>query len=377
MLYYFLVPYAADWTALNVFRYLTFRSMAALITALLISILFGSRFINWLRRLKAGQYILEDVASHAAKAGTPTMGGLLIFASLLASSLLWGDLANVYFWETIFVFAGFGAVGLWDDLSKLRHHQNKGISAKSKMAAQIFVAALAMWALEADPGYTNQLYVPFFKEWVFDLGWWYAPLGVFIMVAASNAVNLTDGLDGLAIGPVIVACLVFAIFIYITGNSRFSQYLLVPYTPGVGEVTVFCAALVGAGLGFLWFNAYPAQVFMGDTGSLTLGGIIAVFALLIHKELLLPLLCAIFFVEDLSVMMQVAYFKYTKKKYGTGRRIFKMTPLHHHYQKPGNAGIDALIQNPIQPVPESKIVTRFWIIGLIFAVMTFVTLKIR
>ncbi|MDE5833668.1 MAG: phospho-N-acetylmuramoyl-pentapeptide-transferase, partial [Desulfovibrio sp.] len=280
MFYYFLVPLAAEWSALNVFRYLSFRSMAALITALVISIFFGSRFINWLRRVKAGQYILEDVSVHASKAGTPTMGGLLIFFSLIISVFLWADLANIYVWQTLFVLCGFGAIGFWDDMSKLRHRQNRGISAKSKMAAQILVAAVAMYLLHRDPAYSSELYIPFFKEWVFDLGWGYFVLGVFIMVASSNAVNLTDGLDGLAIGPVIVACLVFSIFIYITGNAKFSQYLLVPYTPGAGEVTVVCAALVGSGLGFLWFNAYPAQVFMGDVGSLSLGGTLGFFALL-------------------------------------------------------------------------------------------------
>lgn len=358
MFYNLLVPFAADWTALNVFRYISFRSMAALITALLVSILFGSKFINLLRRVKAGQYILEDVSVHASKAGTPTMGGLLIFFSLAVSVLLWGDLANVYIWQTLFVFCGFGVVGFWDDLTKLRHHQNKGISAKTKLGAQIVVASVAMLMLHADPSYSSHLYIPFFKELVFNLGWWYFPLGVFIMVASSNAVNLTDGLDGLAIGPVIVACLVFSIFIYITGNARFSQYLLVPYTPGVGEATVFCAALVGAGLGFLWFNAYPAQVFMGDVGSLSLGGALGFLALLCKQELILALVGAIFVAETLSVILQVSYFRWTG-----GKRIFRMAPLHHHFELKG--------------VPESKIIIRFWILSILLGLVALSVLKLR
>ncbi len=245
MFYNFLAPLASEWTLFNVFRYISFRSMAALITALVLSILVGPRFIAWLRRLKCGQYIHEDVAAHAAKAGTPTMGGLLMLFTLGVSLLLWADLTNPHIWQTFFVFVGFGAVGLWDDLSKLRHHKNKGISARAKFGGQILVAFMAMWLLVDNPSYSSRLIIPFIKEWTPDLGWLYVPFGMFVMVAASNAVNLTDGLDGLAIGPSIVACLVFSIFIYITGNARFAGYLLVPYMPGVGEVTVFCAALVG------------------------------------------------------------------------------------------------------------------------------------
>lgn len=358
MFYNLLVPFAADWTALNVFRYITFRSMAALITALVISILIGPRFITWLRRIKCGQYILEDVKAHASKAGTPTMGGLLIFFSLAISMLLWGDLANSYVWQTIMVFAGFGAVGLWDDLSKLKHHQNKGISAKCKFAAQIGVAFVAMLFLWINPAYNSQLYIPFFKDLVLDLGWFYLPFGVFIMVAASNAVNLTDGLDGLAIGPSIVAALVFSIFIYITGNARFSGYLLVPYIPGVGEVAVFCAALVGAGLGFLWFNAYPAQIFMGDVGSLSIGGVLGYLALLCKQELILAVVGAIFVAETLSVIIQVGYFRWSG-----GKRIFRMAPLHHHFELKG--------------IPESKIIIRFWILSILLGLIALSVLKLR
>lgn len=353
-----LVPFAADWSALNVFRYITFRSTAALITALIISILVGPKFIAWLRRLHCGQYILEDVKAHAAKAGTPTMGGLLIFFSMAVALLLWADLANIYVWQTIFVFTGFGLIGFWDDLSKLAHHKNKGISARTKFASQIVVAACAAWLLWFDPAYTSELHIPFFKDFVINLGWFYLPFGVFIMVAASNAVNLTDGLDGLAIGPSIVAALVFAIFVYITGNAKVSSYLLVPYIPGVGEVTVFCAALVGAGLGFLWFNAYPAQIFMGDTGSLAIGGTLGYLALLCKQELVLGVVGAIFVAETLSVILQVSYFRWTG-----GKRIFRMAPLHHHFELKG--------------VPESKIIIRFWILSILLGLVALSVLKLR
>lgn len=358
MFYNFLVPYATEWTALNVFRYISFRSMAALITALVISILIGPRFIRLLRQIKCGQYILEDVKAHAAKAGTPTMGGLLMFFSLGVSMLLWGDLGNIYLLQTLFVFMAFGLIGLWDDLSKLLHHQNKGISAKCKFGAQIIAALIAMMMLWHDPAYTSKLYIPFFKDLVIDLGWLYLLLGVFVMVASSNAVNLTDGLDGLAIGPSIVAALVFAIFVYITGNARFSSYLIVPYIPGMGEVTVFCAGLVGAGLGFLWFNAYPAQVFMGDVGSLSIGGVLGFLALLCKQELTLAVVGAIFVAETLSVILQVSYFRWSG-----GKRIFRMAPLHHHFELKG--------------VPESKIIIRFWILSILLGLVALSVLKLR
>lgn len=358
MFYNLLAPFASDWSALNVFRYITFRSMAALITALVISIIVGPRFIAWLRRIHCGQYILEDVRAHAAKAGTPTMGGLLIFFSMAVSLSLWTDLKNIYIWQTAFVFAAFGLIGFWDDMAKLRHHKNKGISAKAKFLAQIAAAALAAGLLYLDPSCSTHFHIPFFKDVSIDLGWFYLPVGVFIMVAASNAVNLTDGLDGLAIGPSIVAALVFAIFIYITGNARVASYLLVPYIPGVGEVTVFCAALVGAGLGFLWFNAYPAQVFMGDTGSLSIGGVLGYLALLCKQELALAVVGAIFVAETLSVILQVSYFRWTG-----GKRIFRMAPLHHHFELKG--------------VPESKIIIRFWILSILLGLVALSVLKLR
>ena len=358
MLYHLLLPHADVFTAFNVFRYITFRSMGALITAMVISVLIGPWCISFLHRIKCGQYILSDVKAHAAKAGTPTMGGLLIMLTVLVSILLWSDLSNRYVWQCMLVFLGYGIIGFWDDMTKLRHHQNKGISPKAKMLGLIIVASVAMWLLQTDPSYTTKLYIPFAKGWTPDLGVFYFPFGVFVMVASSNAVNLTDGLDGLAIGPTVLAGAVFAIFIYITGNARLTQYLYLPYIPGVGEVTVFCGAFIGAGLGFLWFNAYPAQVFMGDVGSLSLGGTLGFLALLCKQELIMVGVGGIFVAETLSVILQVSYFKWTH-----GKRIFRMAPLHHHFELKG--------------IPESKIIIRFWITSIILGLVALSTIKLR
>ena len=358
MLYHLLLPHADVFTAFNVFRYITFRSMGALITAMVISVLIGPWCISFLHRIKCGQYILSDVKAHAAKAGTPTMGGLLIMLTVLVSILLWSDLSNRYVWQCMLVFLGYGIIGFWDDMTKLRHHQNKGISPKAKMLGLIIVASVAMWLLQTDPSYTTKLYIPFAKGWTPDLGVFYFPFGVFVMVASSNAVNLTDGLDGLAIGPTVLAGAVFAIFIIITGNARLTQYLYLPYIPGVGEVTVFCGAFIGAGLGFLWFNAYPAQVFMGDVGSLSLGGTLGFLALLCKQELIMVVVGGIFVAETLSVILQVSYFKWTH-----GKRIFRMAPLHHHFELKG--------------IPESKIIIRFWITSIILGLVALSTIKLR
>lgn len=358
MLYHLLLPHADVFTAFNVFRYITFRSMGALITAMVISVLIGPWCISFLHRIRCGQYILSDVKAHAAKAGTPTMGGLLIMLTVLVSILLWSDLSNRYVWQCMLVFLGYGIIGFWDDMTKLRHHQNKGISPKAKMLGLIIVASVAMWLLQTDPSYTTKLYIPFAKGWTPDLGVFYFPFGVFVMVASSNAVNLTDGLDGLAIGPTVLAGAVFAIFIYITGNARLTQYLYLPYIPGVGEVTVFCGAFIGAGLGFLWFNAYPAQVFMGDVGSLSLGGTLGFLALLCKQELIMVVVGGIFVAETLSVILQVSYFKWTH-----GKRIFRMAPLHHHFELKG--------------IPESKIIIRFWITSIILGLVALSTIKLR
>ena len=358
MFYSLLAPLATEWTAFNVFRYITFRSAGALMTALLISIFVGPAFIRWLRRLKFGQYIHEDVSTHSAKAGTPTMGGLLIIFSLCVSVLLWGDLRNIYIWLTLYVFLGFGLVGFIDDYAKIKGKNNKGISGKAKMAGQILVAGTAMLLLFNEPAFSSKLVIPFFKGLQPDLGWFYIPFAIIVMVGASNGVNLTDGLDGLAIGPTIVAGIVFSVFIYVTGNVQFANYLLFPYSPGMGEVTVLCAALVGAGLGFLWYNAYPAQVFMGDVGSLSLGGLLGFLAVLCKQELILAVVGGLFVAETLSVILQVSYFRWTG-----GKRIFRMAPLHHHFELKG--------------VPESKIIIRFWITSVLLGLVALSVLKLR
>ncbi len=358
MLYNLLVPWAAEFAALNVFRYITFRAAWALVTALLISIVVGPMFIRWLRRVKFGQPIHEDVTTHISKAGTPTMGGVLIIFSLVVSCLLWGDLRNIYLWLVLFVFTGFGLVGFIDDYIKVRGKKNQGISPLAKVLGQVIVAGIAVTVLVMQPDFSTTLSVPFFKNINPDLGWWYVPFAVLVMVGASNGVNLTDGLDGLAIGPTIVAAAVLSVFIYVTGNVKFSEYLLIPYMAGIGEVTVFSAALVGAGLGFLWYNAYPAQIFMGDVGSLALGGGLGFLAMLCKQELLLVVVGGLFVVETLSVILQVGYFKWSG-----GKRIFRMAPLHHHFELKG--------------IPESKIIIRFWITSVLLGFVALSVLKLR
>lgn len=358
MLYNLLYPLSSEFSILNVFRYITFRSVWALLTALIISIIVGPRFIRMLKRLKFGQYIQDDVKAHLEKAGTPTMGGVLIAFSLLSSSLLWADLTNPYIWLSIFVFTGFGLVGFSDDYLKILRKNNKGLSARNKVLGQVVVAATAMSILFMLPAYSTHLAVPFFKNFTPDLGWIYLPFAVCVMVGTSNGVNLTDGLDGLAIGPTIVAGICFAVFIYVAGNVAFAGYLQVASVPGVGEVTVFCGALIGASLGFLWYNAYPAQVFMGDVGSLSLGGVLGFLSVLCKQELLLLIVGGLFVVETLSVIIQVGYFKMTG-----GRRLFRMAPLHHHFELKG--------------LPESKIIIRFWITSALLGLVALSVLKLR
>ena len=358
MLYHLLYPLSGDFSIFNVFRYITFRSVWALLTALIITILVGPYFIRMLRRLKFGQYIHEDVKAHLEKAGTPTMGGVLIAFSLCVSVLLWADLSNPYVWLTLLVFLGFGAVGFADDYLKIIRKNNKGISAKTKFAGQVVVALVGLGILFTLPAYSTELAVPFFKNATPDLGLFYIPFAMIVMVGASNGVNLNDGLDGLATGRVVVVGICFAVFMYVAGNVQFASYLLVPHVPGVGEVTVFCAALVGAGLGFLWFNAHPAQVFMGDVGSLSLGGSLGFLAVLCKQELLLVVVGGLFVVETLSVILQVGYFRFTG-----GKRIFRMAPLHHHFELKG--------------VPESKIIIRFWILSILLGLAALSVLKIR
>ena len=358
MLYNLLYPLSSDITFLNVFRYITFRSVWALVTALMISVLAGPWFIAWLRKIKCGQQIHEDVKAHQQKSGTPTMGGVLIGFAVSVAVLLWSDLTNIYIWLVMMVYLGFGVVGFADDYLKVVRHHNKGLSARAKFTGQLLVAGVVMTFLVAEPAYSTHLAFPFFKNLNPDLGYLYVPFAMLVMVGASNAVNLTDGLDGLATGPMVIAGLVFAVFIYVSGNVKFAQYLQVAYVPGVGEVAVFCGALVGASLGFLWFNAYPAQVFMGDVGSLSLGGALGFLAVLCKQELLLLIVGGLYVLETLSVIVQVSYFKMSG-----GKRIFRMAPLHHHYELKG--------------VPESKIIIRFWIMSAMFGLIALSALKLR
>ncbi len=358
MLYHLLYPLSEDISMFNVFRYITFRSIYALLTALIISLWLGPRFIRWLQKLNCGQHFQDDGPQHKGKQGTPTMGGVLVAFSILVSVLLWGDLTNKFVWLTIFVFLGFFLVGFFDDYLKVVKKHNKGLSAKGKFLGQCVIALGAVSILLTMPGYSTELLVPFFKEFRPDLYLFYVPFAILVMVGASNGVNLTDGLDGLAIGPFIVSAACLSVFVYVSGHYHIANYLQVPYIPNIGEVTVFCGAMVGAGLGFLWFNAYPAQIFMGDTGSVSLGGTLGFVAVLCKQELLLIIVGGLFVIETLSVILQVGYFKMSG-----GKRIFRMAPLHHHFELKG--------------VPESKIIIRFWILSILFALAALSTLKLR
>jgi phospho-N-acetylmuramoyl-pentapeptide-transferase len=359
MLYDLLVPLAKYHTVFNVFRYITFRTAMATVTALVIIFVVGPWLIEWLRRLQqGGETIREDTpARHRSKVGTPTMGGIGILGALLVSTLLWSNLRNRYVWVLLLATAGLGLIGFRDDYTKLR--TRKGISAKSKFGAQILlIGGLLAWLFFWPPeGFTSELAIPFFKGWLLRLGWLWIPFALLVIVGASNAVNLTDGLDGLAIGPIVTAGGAFAVIAYLTGNFKAAEYLRILNVKGTGELTIFCGALVGAALGFLWFNSYPAQVFMGDVGSLALGGAIGTLAVLTKSELLLPLIGGIYVVEAASVIIQVASFKMT------GRRVFRMAPLHHHYEMKGWA--------------EPKIIVRFWIVSFMLALLALTTLKLR
>lgn len=361
MLYHLLYPLHEQFALFNVFRYITFRTAGAVVTAILLALLLGPRFIATLRRLSVGQNI-RDVGpqSHQVKAGTPTMGGLLILFTLVVPTLLWANLANLYVWIAIGVTVGFGAIGFLDDFLKVRRRRNLGLSPRAKLLLQVGVATLAGSLLRVMPiegAFAPTLTFPFFKELVLNLGLLYVPFVVLVMVGASNAVNLTDGLDGLAIGATLIAAATYAVFTYVAGNRVVAQYLQVAYVPGVGEVTVFCGALVGASIGFLWWNAHPAEVFMGDVGSLALGGAIGTLAVLSKQELVLVLVGGLFVVEALSVILQVVSFKLR------GKRIFRMAPLHHHFELAGWA--------------EPKVIVRFWIVAVMFALLGLSTLKLR
>lgn len=344
----------------GVFQYLTLRSVMAVLTALIISFVFGPYVIRRLSYQSAGQPIRDDgPETHLIKAGTPTMGGTLILIAVILSTLLWGDLENRQLWVVILVTAAFGIIGFIDDYKKVVLGNSKGLSAKSKYLWQSIAALIAALVLFYNASYSaeTELIVPFFKDVAIPLGWGFVVLTYFVIVGSSNAVNLTDGLDGLAILPTVLVAAALGIFAYIIGNTNFSDYLGYPYIPGVGELTVFCGALIGAGLGFLWFNTYPAQVFMGDVGALALGAALGVIAVISRQELVLLIMGGVFVMETVSVILQVASFKLT------GKRIFRMAPLHHHFELKGWA--------------EPKVIVRFWIVTVILVLVGLSTLKLR
>lgn len=360
MLYHLLYPLHAKLAILNVFQYITFRAAYAALTALLISFILGPWLIRKLSQYQVGQSIRkEGPSSHLAKAGTPTMGGLLILAGITVSTLLWARLDNPFVWMALFTTLAFGAVGFVDDYLKLLRHRNLGLQGRWKIAAQVLIGMiLGLSLLHLSAGqFETRIAIPFFKDVLIDLGWFYVPFVILVVVGASNAVNLTDGLDGLAIGPTLVAASFYTVVIYLAGNANFSRYLQIVYVDGAGELTVFCAALLGAGMGFLWYNAYPASVFMGDTGSLALGGALGAVAIISKHEILLVLVGGIFVIETVSVMIQVFSFRVS------GKRVLKMAPLHHHFELLG--------------WPEPKIIVRFWIIAIILALLGMSTLKLR
>ena len=360
MLYHLLYPLHDRVHAFNVFKYITFRFAAAILTALLISFIFGPSIIRKLRQLKVGQQVrLDGPQSHLGKQGTPTMGGLLILLAVAVPTLLWSDLTNPYVWLMLAATLSYGAIGFYDDYLKVVRKKSEGLKARYKFGWQVVVAlaiGLALYFNPLDP-YKTMLSIPFFKAWIINLGWFYIPFVVLVLVGSSNAVNLTDGLDGLAIGLVGIAAVANAVLVYVSGNKVFSNYLQVMFLPGTGELTVFCGALMGASLGFLWYNAHPAEVFMGDVGSLALGGALGMLAILTKHEIILVIVGGIFVIEALSVIFQVASFK------SRGKRIFRMAPVHHHFEQLGWA--------------ESKVIVRFWLLGVILALVGLSTLKLR
>lgn len=362
MLYNLLAPLAADSAFFNLFRYLTFRCGGAIFTSLIICFLIGPPIIRKLKaRYAEGQPIREDgPASHLlTKKGTPTMGGVMILVSVLFSTLLWADLTNMYVWIVLFVTFAFGILGFIDDYRKLTRRNTKGVSSRGKMLWQIMISLLATYMITclATPEQASHLTIPFFKNVLIDLGWFYFVFSAIVIVGASNAVNLTDGLDGLAIVPIMIASMCFALIAYLIGNFNFANYLQIPFVKGTGEIAIFCCALLGAGLGFLWFNAPPAKVFMGDTGSLAFGGSLGTIAVITKHEIVLAIIGGLFVLEAISVILQVASYK-TRKK-----RIFLMAPIHHHFEKKGWA--------------EPTVVIRFWIISVILALIGLATLKLR
>ncbi len=358
MLYYLLYPLHTDYSVLNVFRYITFRAALAALMALLASLIVGPFLIRSLTAKQIGQPIRTDgPASHSVKAGTPTMGGTLIILALCLSTFLLADIRNLYVLLALVITLGFGVIGFIDDALKLKRKSSKGLSMKAKLLSQVLVAGCAVTVLYMDSSFSGVLGIPFFKTLRPDLGIAYIPFAVLVIVGSSNAVNLTDGLDGLAIGPVMVAAATYAVISYVTGHKEFAEYLQIPYVGQVGELTVFCAAIVASGLGFLWFNTYPAQMFMGDVGSLALGAALGTVAVMSKNEILLVIVGGVFVVEALSVICQVVSYRLR------GKRVFLMAPIHHHYELKG--------------WPEPQIIVRFWIISIICALMALSTLKLR
>ncbi len=359
MLYHLLYPLHTTFSVFNVFRYITFRTIYASLTAFFICFLLGPWMIRKLGAMQVGQYIRDDgPKTHLDKAGTPTMGGTLIIVSITISILLWSDLTNYFVWIVLFVIIGNGTIGFIDDYLMQIKKQSKGLTVRKKLALQGIVALVASFLVYISPDFSTQVTIPFFKNISPDFGWGYVIFSAFVIVGASNAVNLTDGLDGLAIGPVIVAASTYMIFAYVAGHVKIADYLQINHVVGSGEIALFCGALAGSGLGFLWFNTYPAQIFMGDVGSLSLGASLGTIAVITKQEILLVLVGGLFVMEALSVIFQVGFFKMTH-----GKRIFRMAPLHHHFELKG--------------WPEPKVIVRFWIIAIALALLAMSTLKLR
>jgi len=359
VIYHLLYPLSDVISSFNVFRYITFRTIYATITALVLCFVFIPWFIEKLQSMRIGQPIREDgPESHLSKKGTPTMGGLVIVSSAFLSTFLWARLDVVYVWLILAALVGFGAVGLVDDVRKLKGQNSRGVSGKIRLGWEILIALAISVVLYMKPGFPTAVAVPFFKTVLPDLGWGYVLLSTFVIVGAANAVNLTDGLDGLAIGPAAICFATYLLLAYFAGNVRIAGYLQIPYVPGTGELTVFCGAMVGASIGFLWYNTYPAQIFMGDVGSLSLGGSLGTLAVMAKQEILLAIVGGIFVVETVSVICQVGWFKVSN-----GKRIFRMAPIHHHFELKG--------------WPEPKVIVRFWIISIILALIAVSTLKLR
>ena len=361
MLYLLILELIETYSFLNVFKYLTVRTGLAVFTSLFVVFLIGNPFIKYFSTKQILDPIREDGPNEhiIKKIGTPTMGGVLILVGLFSGILLWGDLKNIYIWFLIYIVGSYGLLGAFDDFKKVKYKNSTGISFRFKLISQVIIALIGVIALTyfSDNQNLNNLYFPFFKNLIINLGWFFIPFGIFIIVGSSNAVNLTDGLDGLATVPVILVAGCFAFISYVTGNVVFSEYLQIPYIKGVGEVTVFLGAIIGSCLGFLWFNAPPAKIFMGDTGSLSLGGSLGAVGIITKHEIVLAITGGLFVLEAISVIVQVISFKMT------GKRIFKMAPIHHHYEKKG--------------WPESTVVVRFWIVAIILAMIGLATLKFR